>query len=135
MNISFLKEKGNKYLIFVLLGILVLVLCIPTGSVKDSKSQEMFSGEEGELEAQLKNVLSAMEGVGEVEVMITTETTNHSLFETQRTGGKVQGVVVVAQGAGNASVDARISEAVKALFSVDAHKISIVKMRSQEGNE
>jgi len=135
LNISFWKEKGNKYLIFILLGILVLVLCIPTGSAKDGISQEFYSVEEGELEAQLKRVLSAMEGVGEVEVMITTETTSNSLFETQSTGGKVQGVVVVAQGAGNASVDARISEAVKALFSVDVHKISIVKMRSQEGNE
>ena len=135
MNISFLKEKGNKYLIFILVGILVLVICIPTESAKEITSQEISRVEDGELERQLKKVLSSMEGVGEVEVMITTETTGSSLFETQKTGEKVQGVVVVAQGAGNASVDARISDAVKALFSVEAHKISIVKMRSQEGNE
>ena len=134
MNISFLKEKGNKYLIFILVGILVLVICIPTESAKEITSQEISRVEDGELERQLKKVLSSMEGVGEVEVMITTETTGSSLFETQKTGEKVQGVVVVAQGAGNASVDARISDAVKALFSVEAHKISIVKMRSQEGN-
>ena len=135
MNISFLKEKGNKYFIFILIGILVLVLCIPNESTNKSVSQEVSSVEEGELETQLKRVLSAMEGVGEVEVMITTETTGSSLFETQDTRGKVLGVVVVAQGAGNASVDARISDAVKALFSVEAHKISIVKMRSQEGDQ
>lgn len=135
MNISFLKEKGNKYLIFILLGVLVLILCIPTGTVNDVTTQNASDLEDGELEAQLKRVLSAMEGVGEVEVMITTETTNGSLFETQTSGGKVQGVVVVAEGAGNASVDARISDAVKALFSVDVHKISIVKMRSQEGDK
>lgn len=134
MNISFLKEKGNKYLIFILLGVLVLILCMPTGSAKDTASRQLVYLEEDELAAQLKRVLSAMEGVGEVEVMITTETMTSSLFETQKEGGKVQGVVVVAQGAGNASVDAKISDAVKALFSVDAHKISIVKMRSQEGN-
>ena len=133
MNISFLKEKGNKYFVFILLGVLVLVLCIPTESAKNNISQESVSGTEGDLEAQLKRVLSAMEGVGEVEVMVTTEMASSTLFETQSTGGKVQGVVVVAEGAGNASVDARISEAVKALFSVDVHKISIVKMRSQEG--
>ena len=135
MNISLLKEKGNKYFIFILLGILVLVLCIPTESAKNNISQEVVDGEEGELEAQLKRVLSAMEGVGAVEVMITTEVESNVLFEKQSTKGKVQGVVVVAEGAGNASVDARISTAVKALFSVDAHKISIVKMRSQEGDK
>lgn len=108
-----------------------MILCIPTDTTKET-GYERESYEEGELEVQLKKVLSAMEGVGEVEVMITTELTDGSLFESQNTRSKVQGVVVVAQGAGNASVDKRISDAVKALFSVDAHKISIVKMRSQE---
>ena len=135
MNISLLKEKGNKYFIFILVGILILLLCIPTDSAKDTVSQKSTDLEDGELELQLKRVLSAMEGVGDVEVMITRESGMSSLFETQSAEGKVQGVVVVAEGAGNALIDARISDAVKALFSVDAHKISIVKMRSQEGDK
>ena len=134
MNISFLREKGNKYVIFLLLGILVLVMCIPTNVTKE-QSKVKTSYENATLEVQLKKILSTMEGVGEVEVMITTETAENSLFETEQTRGKVMGVVVVAEGAGNASVDARIMNVVKALFSVDAHKISIVKMKSQEGDE
>ena len=134
MNISFLKEKGNKYLIFILLGVLVLILCIPTGAGTQSYSKESEETADGQLETQLKKVLSAMEGVGEVEVMVTTEDDTERLFGTTSSGQKVCGVVVVAEGAGNPSVDARISEAVKALFSVDSHKISIVKMRSQEGD-
>lgn len=132
MNISFLKEKGSKYIVFILLGLLVLVLCIPTGSVESQLGNETTNVSDGELEVQLENVLSAMEGVGDVEVMITTERTNQSAFGTSTTDEKVCGVVVVAEGAGNATVNARISEAVKALFSIDVHKISIVKMRSQE---
>ena len=135
MNISFLKEKGNKYLIFILLGVLVLILCIPSDSPKEILPQESVAAEEGDLEVQLKKVLSAMEGVGAVEVMITTESAGGSMFDSEGGGKKVTGVVVVAEGAGNAVVDARILEAIKALFSVDVHKISIVKMRSQEGNE
>ena len=134
MNISFWKEKKNNYLIFILLGVFVLVLCIPSNSTQKDAVQTASGVEGGELEAQLERVLSAMEGVGEVEVMITTEDVNSSLFGTQSTAGKVQGVVVVAEGAGIAIVDAKISDAVKALFSVEAHKISIVKMRSQEGD-
>ena len=132
MNISFLKEKGSKYIVFILLGLLVLVMCIPTGTVEEQITSENSSISDGTLEAQLEAVLSAMEGVGEVEVMITTESSGESVFSTGTTGEKVCGVVVVAEGAGNATVDARISEAVKALFSIDVHKISIVKMRSQE---
>ena len=131
MNISFLKEKGSKYIVFILAGLLILVMCIPTGS-KTSQLVKEESNTESELENQLETVLSAMEGVGEVEVMIATETSSDTVFGTQNAGQKVCGVVVVAEGAGNASVNARISEAVKALFSIDVHKISIVKMRSQE---
>lgn len=136
MNISFLREKGNKYLIYVLVGVLILVVLLPANSVSDTKEriaiQETNADED--LEGQLKRVLSAMEGVGNVEVMITRETSQTGLFGNESDSRKVSGVVVVAQGAGNAAVNARISEVVKALFSVDAHKISIVKMRSQEGD-
>lgn len=134
MNISFLKEKGNKYLIFILVGILILVVLLPTDSTAIQETNTQETVVQGELEGQLKRVLSAMEGVGEVEVMITTEASESSLFGTESDSQKVCGVVVVAEGAGNALVNTRISEAVKALFSVDAHKISIVKMRSQEGD-
>lgn len=133
MNISFLKEKGNKYIIYVLLGLLVLVLVIPNNSLENSSGTQIASQvEESDLEAQLARVLSSMEGVGTVEVMISLETTQSSLFGTETGTGKVNGVVVVAEGAGNAVVESQISNAVKALFSIDVHKISIVKMKSQE---
>ena len=137
MNISFLKEKGNKYLIYILVGVLILVVLIPTNSDVNTKKEIVAqdTATEGELEGQLKRVLSVMEGVGDVEVMITTQSNQASLFGNESDSPSVCGVVVVAQGAGIPSVNARILEAVKALFSVDAHKISIVKMRSQEGDK
>ena len=41
---------------------------------------------------------------------------------------KVEGVVVVAQGAGVGNVNRNIAEIVKALFGVEAHKVQVVKM-------
>ena len=40
----------------------------------------------------------------------------------------VEGVLVVAQGAGSTSVKKQIQETIEALFGLDAHKISIMKM-------
>lgn len=40
----------------------------------------------------------------------------------------VEGVVVVAQGAGNGTVNKNITEMVQALFGVEAHKVKVVKM-------
>lgn len=44
----------------------------------------------------------------------------------------IEGVVVVAEGGGNSVVVSNISEAVKALFPVEAHRIKVVKMCSKE---
>ncbi len=44
----------------------------------------------------------------------------------------VEGVVVVAQGADSPTVVTEISDAVQSLFSVEPHKIKVVKMRMQE---
>lgn len=43
---------------------------------------------------------------------------------------KVEGVVVVAQGADNGTVNQNITEMVQALFNLEAHKVKVVKMAS-----
>ncbi len=44
---------------------------------------------------------------------------------------RVEGVVVCAQGGGNAKTVQNITEAIQALFGIEAHKIKVVKMISQ----
>lgn len=43
---------------------------------------------------------------------------------------EVEGVLVIAEGGGNASVTKNICEAVQALFSIEIHKIKVMKMKS-----
>lgn len=45
---------------------------------------------------------------------------------------KVEGVLVVAQGAGKGTVDKSITEIVQALFGVEAHKVKVVAMVANE---
>ncbi len=45
---------------------------------------------------------------------------------------QVEGVVVVAEGAGNGTVNRTIVEIVQALFGVEAHKVKVVKMGTNE---
>lgn len=47
---------------------------------------------------------------------------------------KIEGVLVVAEGAGNGTVNRTIVETVQALFGVEAHKVKVVKMET-ESNE
>lgn len=45
---------------------------------------------------------------------------------------RVEGVVVVAEGAGSGTVDRNIVELVQTLFDVEAHKVKVVKMEMAE---
>ena len=108
---------------------------------------------------QLKELLEHMDGVGKTRVMLTfsdegtdqldknvtkdgnkkEETTvvydtgdTRQPYVICRQMPKIEGVVVVAQGGGNAKTVTEISNAVMSLFPVEAHKVVVVKMSVQE---
>lgn len=156
-------NKKNQLLIILLVGILLVVIAIPNDSVKEDASGETKGGESEsqsqsytrQMERRLENVLKKVEGVGNVDVMITYKSTSEKVVEkdtgqsdttTEETtvyndtqdGAKspyvrmermpeVEGVVVIAEGGNNAVVVKNITEAVQALFDVDTHKIKIMK--------
>ncbi len=53
---------------------------------------------------------------------------NEIPYVTEELEPEIEGVLVIAQGGGNSSVAAEITEAVMALFGVEAHKIKVMKM-------
>lgn len=58
----------------------------------------------------------------------TILTSGEAPYVIQELTPKVEGVLVVAQGAGNLSIKKQIMETIEALFGLDSHKISIMKM-------
>ena len=111
-----LRNKKNQWLILLLLGILLVVIAIPTKSGTEEKgvvdSKEWSTSE---TEQRLENILSQMQGIGEVHVMITYRQEN-----------EVEGVVVVAEGGEQGVTVQKITEVVRALFDVDSHKIKVI---------
>lgn len=173
--------KKEEILILLLLGVLLLVIAIPTEEKNASPGESDLQQESEiliqrtkteELEAKLQRVLSCAAGVGRTEVMITlksdgqkivekdqeysegkegntnegqnnssetvssSETTvyqkdsqgNETPYVTQELEPEIEGVLVLAQGADNAAAVGEITEAVMALFGVEAHKIKVMKM-------
>ena len=69
---SWLLRMGWKeWGVFLLLGILLLVAGLPV-TRKNSKTAEDQNAEKTRLESRLEELLSNVEGVGEVEVIIMT---------------------------------------------------------------
>lgn len=184
------KPEKSDYLILVLIGILLLVIVIPVGDKKaESSKQETKEKEESvqqnssavsseELEKRLAEILSQIEGAGEVVVMITykdsgtqivekditsqtstgeesdgstirntkdTQSQRSTVYDEAENGNtpfvsqeltpRIEGILVVASGGDDPVVKQNISEAVLALFPVEAHRIKIAKMNWQEGGQ
>lgn len=122
------------------------------------------------LEEKLKKMLESVRGLGEVEVMITLESSEEIIVEKDMTaersqteeqdsaGGtrtvnssntgyqtvyqdgsqgtpfvvktitpKVEGVLVVAEGAGKGNMTSEITQIAQALFGVEAHKVKVLE--------
>lgn len=131
-------------------------------SQKETQTQEQKGQQlqtEDSYKEQLKELLEHMDGVGKTRVMLTfsdegtdqldknvtkdgnkkEETTvvydtgdTRQPYVICRQMPKIEGVVVVAQGGGNAKTVTEISNAVMSLFPVEAHKVVVVKMSVQE---
>lgn len=111
-----LGNKKNQWLILLLVGILLVVIAIPTKSGTEEKGiVDSKNWSATETEQRLENILSQMQGSGEVHVMITYRQEN-----------QVEGVVVVAEGGEQGVIVQKITEVVRALFDVDSHKIKVI---------
>ena len=162
------KLKPGDFVVIILIGVLFLILSIPTEKkeveeketkdkqlVEDEETSELERGYVRTAEEELTEILESMEGVGKVKVMITLKNDGRTIVDknqketktekeeetviydredekvpyvTSRQTPEIEGVVVVAQGGGNAKINSDISEALMALFDVEVHKIKIVKM-------
>lgn len=127
-----------------------------TESASSEKDNERYRTQ---LERQLEELLGQISGVGKCKVMLMLEDdgrvcldkditidegkrSESSVIYRQEDGEapyvvqqkqpKVAGVVVVAEGGGNAGVVTDISNSVMSLFQLEAHKITVVKMSVQE---
>lgn len=111
-----LGNKKNQWLILLLVGILLVVIAIPTKSgTKEKSVVDSKNWSTSDTEQRLENILSQMQGIGEVHVMITYRQEN-----------EVEGVVVVAEGGEQGVIVQKITEVVRALFDVDSHKIKVI---------
>lgn len=118
---SRLLPKKNQWLVVLLIGILLLVIAMPTNKQTDTAwGAESVGAEESttDLEKRLEQLLGKMQNVGEVHVMMT--------FQEDYI---VEGIVVIAEGGGKPVVVREITGVLQALFEVDSHKIKVIEKK------
>ena len=76
--------------------------------------------------AELNHYLNCAQ---EETVYIQEDSAGSTPFVAKQLNPRVEGVLVVARGGKSALVTKKISEAILALFPVEAHKITVVEMK------
>ena len=109
-----LEGLGRFRYVLLVAAVGLALLLWPAGRTAAEDTAGTASGEE----ARLAELLSAMEGVGRAEVLLSES-----------------GAAVVCQGAGSASVRLAITDAVRCYTGLGADKIVIIKMNESWRDE
>lgn len=64
-------------------------------------------------------------------VVYSTEGSSSTPYVVKTYVPEIEGVLVVAEGAGTGTVNRTVTEIAQALFHIDAHKVMVVKMETK----
>lgn len=136
-----LKEyiKGDKRIKLILvLGIAVIILIALSGLgekksvAAPTASASELSLYEKKLEERLSDILSEIEGVGNIKVMVTLDTSEESEYGKSKDmllsvkAPSVRGVIVVCDGGDNIIVKEKVTSAVSGVFGISTTRISVI---------
>lgn len=116
------KIKGIKNIriiaaIFIIAVALLIYSSVATKNAATNTSSTVGSAEMDEDESRLAAILEGLEGVGEVETMIT------------RSDGEIVGILVIAEGAEDIAVRLRLLSAVTTAMGVDKQIVNVYTMK------
>lgn len=134
-----LFEGDKKYTLIIIVGaaVILFLALIPIGGEQsgtgNSLTGEELSRYEQALEKRLTAILSEIENIGEINVMISLDTSARTeygknadmLLETQMP--KVRGVIVVCSGGDDIIVQEKVIRAVTGVFAISSTRVSVMK--------
>ena len=136
-----LKEyiKSDKRIKLILaLGAAVIILIAFSG-ISGKKSEnvstvsiEELSQYERRLEERLSDILSEIDGVGDIRVMITLDTSEENEYGKSKDmllsvkAPEIRGVIVVCDGGDNIIVKEKVTSAVSGVFGISTTRISVI---------
>lgn len=157
-----LSWKKEQWVLVLCVGLLLFVIALPEhknveehtiAAVQESEVQSREIRGIKEMEIRLEEILTTLDGAGDVKVMITQKGSSEKVVEKDADGEEektiyerdsrgneipyvswekapqIQGVMILAQGGDDPVLVKKITEAVMALFGLEAHRIKVMKMQ------
>jgi len=117
--IRYIKEHKDftKIILILAIGIILIVIGVSNNDDKDVN-------EVSDLEKQLSDLCSSVEGVGECRVLIYYSEEN-TRYNTKQ---KVESIVVVCEGADSLSTRKQLTDMLSSFFGIGSNRVRIEKM-------
>ena len=143
--------KSNWYVI-VIIALGIFLLLFPSGS-STPKETTVATQPKMDLQQELSQILSKIQGVGDVQVLLTVAEGERFVYQTDESGASIdtviisdenrvesglicqvipptyRGAIVVCQGADRPEVQLRVVEAVSKVTGLGADRIVVLKMK------
>lgn len=144
LNINEIKElfRSEKSIKVILIAGAAIILLIAFSGLSSDKSVKtgnmLFEYEkqaeyEEALERKLGEVLSEIEGIGEINIMVTLDSSEENMYEknndepTYVKTPTIRGVIVVCDGGDNIIVREKVITAVAGAFGISTTRISVIR--------
>ena len=125
-------KKRRATVVLLVAGLLLMLFSSKVGST-ESAAEDSLSKYKRELEKDLSELCSSIDGVGRCEVRITFSEGERVEYrgtnKVSETPPKVLGVSIVCDGGGRADVRAAITECMVALFDIGANRVAVARRR------
>lgn len=131
---EFIKGDKRKILIAALLALgLILMLFSARDGTETEDGADTLAKYKRELEEDLSELCSSIDGVGRCEVRVTFSEGARAEYKgtskVSETPPKVQGVSIVCDGGAKADVRAAITNCITAMFDIGANRVAVAKRR------
>ena len=151
LNLIPMLKKYRYALIVLAVGLVLLML--PTGAKEEPVTEMAVHQEQKSISQELEDILSKIQGAGEVAVMLTPASGQETVYQTDRNGENYDtvtvsddtrsenglicqinppvylGAIIVCQGGDDPSVRLAVVEAVAKVTGLGADRISVLKMK------
>lgn len=144
MNINEIKElfRSEKSIKIIIIAGAVIILLIAFSGLSSVKGENSVSGlfnyekqaeYEEALEIKLGKVLSEIDGIGNMSIMITLDSSEENAYEKSNyeptciITPKVRGVIVVCDGGDDIVIKEKVINAVSGAFGISTTRISVIK--------
>ena len=128
----FKKNKKLCFVVIALIAILALIIFLPGTDAAEEAAEDGVSDYRREMEKELSELCSSVEGVGKCAVSISFSKGAESVYKsgklTVTNPPKVLGVAVVCRGAKSDKVRKNLTDLIVALYDIPSVRVAILPL-------